>query len=133
MKKDIEFPESQFVKIAIAPGQFENDLWEVILINFQPEAIKNILVASTGFGRDNEGKEVQTSTLRHFFDELEGNHFIEVEKIDPGVFHLSNEYWVSYWKEGKLYDQRILFVTGSIGHENCVWIEMLGKEAILHS
>ena len=131
MKKDIDFPQNQNVVLAIAPSEFEQ--WDVFLINNGSEEITNILVSSSGFGFDDKGEKVSTSTLRHFFDNLEGVSFLAVEKIDPTVFHLNNEYWISYWIDGTLFDRRFLFVPDSITEQNCIQVRILDKLAVLHA
>ena len=131
MKKDIEFPENTKVTMAMAPTEL--DQWEVFLINNGDQILKNVLAATTGYGFDKVGNKISTSTLRHFFDEIEANSIQLVEKIDPSVFGLHNEYWVSYWIEGKLYDRKFIFVPESITNQNCIFVKALGKEAVLHS
>ncbi|MCP9767786.1 hypothetical protein EGI22_07660 [Lacihabitans sp. LS3-19] len=131
MKKDIDFPQNQNVVLAIAPSEFEQ--WDVFLINNGSEEITNILVSSSGFGFDDKGEKVSTSTLRHFFDNLQGASFLAVEKIDPTVFHLNNEYWISYWIDGTLFDRRFLFVPDSITEQNCIQVSILDKSAVLHA
>jgi hypothetical protein len=131
MKKDIEFPQNQNLVLAIAPSDFEQ--WDVFLINSGSKPIKNILVSSSGFGFDDKGDKISTSTLRHFFDDLNGASFLAIEKIDPSVFHLNNEYWISYWIEGTLFDRRFLFVPDSITKQNCIQVNILNKSAILHT
>lgn len=131
MKKDIEFPENQNIFIAIAPSEFEQ--WDVFLINKGSEKIDNLLVTSSGYGFDENGEKISTSTLRHFYDNFEPNSVLSIEKIDPSVFHLNNEYWISYWIGGKLYDRRFLFVPESISQANCIFVNILEKEAVLHA
>lgn len=130
MKKDIEFPENKNLHIAIAQ---DGELWEVVLINNGQEHLRNILVASTGYGLNEQGEKIQTSTLRHFFEELSSEQFLIVEKIDPAIFHLTNEYWVSYWIQDRLYDRCFLFVPESINTNNLVEISILGRKAVLHA
>jgi hypothetical protein len=131
MKKDIEFPQNENILMAIAPSEF--DQWDVFLINKGSKAIKNVLVASTGYGFDENGLKISTSTLRHFFDDVDAVSVQAVEKIDPSVFHLNNEYWISYWIDGNLYDRRFLFVPESISSKNAIFVRILEKEAVLHA
>ncbi|MCA0365482.1 MAG: hypothetical protein LCH67_15680 [Bacteroidetes bacterium] len=131
MKKDIEFPENAVLEMAIAPTEFEQ--WDVFLINNGDRAVKNVLAATSGYGFDNNGEKILTSTLRHFFDEIDANSVQVVEKIDPSVFGLHNEYWISYWIDGKLFDRRFVFVPESITSQNCIFVKAIGKEAVLHA
>ena len=56
-----------------------------------------------------------------------------IEPIDPDLFHLFNEYWVSYYIEEQIYDKKFIFVPDSINISNISFIEMIQKEGILHS
>jgi hypothetical protein len=134
MIRDIEIPEVKNVTVAIArkkqPG--ESDEWKVYLINSNPFPIENTLVASKGYGVK-DGEEQQTSTLRHFLETVAAESVALVEPIDPAVFHLNNEYWVSYYIGTKIFDKRFVFVPDSIHEDNITYIKELEMEGILHS
>ena len=48
--------------------------WGVYLVNHKTVELKNIIVASKGYGTIND-EEIKTSTLRHFFDEVKAESF----------------------------------------------------------
>ena len=56
-----------------------------------------------------------------------------IEPIDPTVFHLNNEYWLSYYVGAQIFDKRFLFVPDSIREENISFIKELNMEGVLHS
>lgn len=116
MIKDIELPVTSNVMIAIMP-LLEADQWSVLIVNQGGDELKNVLVNSTGSGIDEEGKKIQTSTLRHFLEDVAPFSSKEVELIDPSVFSLENEYWVSFWLNDKLHDHRFIFASNSISEE----------------
>ena len=62
-------------------------------------------MASTGYGAF-DGKAVKTSTLRHFFERVGANEVIKVELIERKLFALNNEFWISYWQNGKMFDKK---------------------------
>lgn len=133
MKKDINFLPVEGVQIVIArkKNSPENYEWHVYLINQNDVPITTVFVTSKGYGLKNE-EEQKTSTLRHFFVEvLPGGHEI-VESIMPDVFHLNNEYWVSYFIGEQIFDKKFIFVPDSIVEKNLVTIPALGLEGILH-
>ncbi len=134
MIKDIKIPEVENVTLAVArakqPG--EADSWKVYLINNNDVPIENTLVASKGYGEKN-GEEQRTSTLRHFLDTIPANSTALIEPIDPTVFHLNNEYWVSYYIGPQIFDKRFVFVPDTIREENISFIRELDMEGILHS
>ncbi|HRK54861.1 MAG TPA: hypothetical protein PK185_13155 [Cyclobacteriaceae bacterium] len=130
MINDIEFPEVKNVTLAIVKE--EDNSWKVYLINKNQFPIENTLVSSKGYGESEDEKQ-QTSTLRHFLETIPGNDSALVEPIDPTVFHLNNEYWVSYYVDSIIYDKRFLFVPDAIKEENMIFIKELDKEGVLHS
>ena len=134
MKKDINFLPVEGVQVAIA--RQENELgqydWRVFILNQNDAPITNVFVTSKGYGlKDTE--EQKTSTLRHFFAEIKpGGHEI-VETIMPDVFHLNNEYWVSYFIGNQIFDKKFIFVPDSIIEGNLATVPLLGLEGILHT
>ena len=52
--------------------------------------------------------------------------------ITPDVFHLNNEYWVSYYIGNQIFDKKFIFVPDSIREENLILIENLNLKGILH-
>jgi hypothetical protein len=133
MKKDIEFPEYKDLHLLAIPGESPDDLWEIMILNSGSAFLDNVIVSSNGYGQDESGQSIATSTLRHFFQHLDPQQSISVEKIDPKVFGLTNEYWISYYIGNSIYDKKFLFVPGSLVQENLVFIELLEKEAVLHA
>ncbi|UFH55708.1 hypothetical protein [Spirosoma sp. KNUC1025] len=133
MKKDIKFLPVEGVQIVIARKENESGEydWQVFLINQNDVPIKNVFVTSKGYGLKND-EEQKTSTLRHFFVEVQPGAFEVVETIMPDVFHLNNEYWVSYFIEDQIFDKKFIFVPDSIVDENLVPVPALGLEGILH-
>ena len=134
MIKDITIPEVKNVTLAVARKRVigEADEWLVYLINNNDHAIENTLVASKGYG-EKDGEQQKTSTLRHFLETVEPHSATLVEPIDPALFHLANEYWVSYYIDKQIFDKRFVFVPDSICEENLSFVKELDMEAVLHS
>ena len=129
MKKDIEIPEVKNVTIAVVR---EDGEWRVYLINNNNVALENTLVSSTGYG-EKDGQQQKTSTLRHFLETVPAKSWAVVEQINEDVFHLSNEYWVSYYIDKQIFDKKFVFVPDSIKEENLSYIKELEMEGVLHS
>ncbi len=134
MKKDIEIPDVKNVTLAVVREKniLNQDEWKVYLINNNSFPISNTLVASQGYGEKN-GEPQRTSTLRHFLETVNANSAAVVEPIDPNVFHLNNEYWVSYYIGNQIYDKRFVFVPDTICEANLTYIKELEMEGVLHS
>lgn len=134
MKEDIIRPEVKNVTVAIAKKTIEQDKaeWSVYLINQNDHDIENTLVTSKGYGE--QGNEIQkTSTLRHFLQTVSANSAALIEPIQEELFHLNNEYWVSYYVDSKIYDKKFIFLPDSIKDEHLTYIKELDAKGILHS
>ena len=98
MKKDISFLPVEGIQVVVARkltelNQYE---WQVYLINQNNQRIHNVFVTSSGYG-EKDGEAQKTATLRHYFVDIQPGAYEIVESIMPDVFHLNNEFWVSYW------------------------------------
>ncbi|MBF9252926.1 hypothetical protein I2I11_06460 [Pontibacter sp. 172403-2] len=134
MKKDIDFGTVEGVSIAVAaaPDTGGEPAWDVYLINNNPFPLDNVLVASKGYGMV-EGNEVKTSVLRHLFEQVAAKSFVQIEPIDPALFHINNEYWVSYYVDRQIFDKKYVFVPDSITTDNLIEISILQMQGVLHS
>lgn len=134
MRKDINKPKVKNVTVAIAKkaNELNIEVWSVYLINQNNFDIENTLVTSTGYGEGN-GEAQKTSTLRHFLQTVAAKSAVVIEPIDEALFHLNNEYWVSYYIGSEIYDKRFIFLPDSIKDENLTYIKELDTKGILHS
>jgi hypothetical protein len=96
----------------------------------QEQPITGILITSTGYGKIDEFDR-KSSTLRHFLENLPGRSFVKVEPIVEDVFMLSNEYWLSYFQGGNMYDKKFIFLPGSITEENFTTIPLMHTKGVL--
>jgi hypothetical protein len=132
MIKDIEHPEVKQVYVAAVdlalPG-LEPD-WAIFLINDTTKALKDVLVSSRGYGELN-GEPVKTSTLRQYFEVLEPQDKVQIEPIQPEVFGLNNEYWVSFYVDGMLYDKKFIFLPETIHDQNLTLVPVMEQQGIL--
>ncbi len=134
MIKDIQQPPVKNVTLAVVLeiNALNQQEWKVYLINNNDVPLANALVASTGYGEKN-GEQQKTSTLRHYLQTVPARSSSLIEPIDASVFHLNNEYWVSYYIGAELFDKRFVFVPDSIREENLTFIKALEREGVLHS
>jgi hypothetical protein len=136
MKKDIPFYPVQGVQVAVVRNRTDlrEDEWHVVLINRNSVPITNVFVTSKGYGSTESGTIAaqKTSTLRHVFAEIKAESYQTVEMIMPDVFHLCNEFWVSYFLENQIYDKKFIFVPGSIIDDHVIDIVPMGLEGVLH-
>lgn len=136
MKKDIEFPQVEGVSIVITrqKNELNQDEWKAFLINENPNELNTIFITSQGYSGSETGvEEIQkTSVLRHSIPRLASQDYAMIEIITPEVFHLNNEFWLSYYIEDKLYDKKFIFLPFTIQEKNLRKIPLLQLEGILH-
>jgi len=140
MKHDIPFDPVEGVSIAIVPdeavalGADSPVAWTVYLLNNNDFELENVLISSDGYGTQPTGEAVRTSTLRYHFAAVAPHSATPVELIDPAVFHLTNQYWVSYYQGSKIFDKKFVFVPDAIVTTNLSRLDLLaGRSGVLHS
>lgn len=130
MKKDIITPEVTDVAIAIVPRQDgEKDLWDTYLINQQAEPMENILITSQGHGSI-DGVDKTTTVLRHFHQFLGANEALMIEPIQPSLFDITNEYWVSFNSNGHMLDKRYTFKPGTVSEETLEEVPVIDRPGV---
>ena len=133
MKKDIDFSPVTGVKLAIAKEETATGTeWAVYIINLNLIELKNVMITSKGYGEIN-GEVKKTSTLRHMLEELGEQSVAKVEPIDPAVFALNNEFWVSYYILDQIFDKKFIFTSGSFDPGFIKMIPEIGLEGVLHA
>ena len=130
MKKDISFPPVENVLIVIAKDDADS-FWKVYILNRNNFALKDVFIRSKGYGKL-DGDEQKTSVLRHHLPILNPLEHALIEPIDPAVFHLTNEYWLSYFVDEQIFDKKFIFVPDSISDANLSFIPELNTQGILH-
>ena len=132
MIKDL--PENSVEDVAVAvvlesesPGAQH---WNVYLINLKNERIETVLVSSKGYGLK-DGEDVKTSVLRHSMGNIEARGYAQIEVIDEQVFGLTNEYWLSYYINGTIYDKKFIFLPESIIESNLIRVPVINKPGVM--
>ena len=141
MKRDIDFNPVEGVYLAVVPDQEATTLgtdsqpvWTVYLLNGNAFALETVLVSAEGYGTQPSGEAVRTSTLRYHFAQVGAQSATPIELIDPAVFHLTNQYWVSYYVGTQVFDKKFIFVPGAIEAQNLSSLALLdGQAGVLHS
>ncbi|MEJ7694493.1 hypothetical protein [Daejeonella sp.] len=132
MKKDLpeNIVENVSIAVVMESASPESKNWNVYLINLKDEAIETVLISSKGYGEKN-GETVKTSILRHSIGKVAPRDYAMIEMIDEQVFGLTNEYWLSYYLKGQIYDKKFIFVPESIVESNLIRIPVLNKPGVM--
>ena len=133
MKKDILQKEVDQLAIVISPRDEQaenNDLWDTFLVNLRDEPITSVLISSKGYGEIN-GEEVSTTTLRHFFEEIGPQQLVQIEPMQPRLFELTNEFWVSFVHQEYMYDKKYVIDKGTIDKEKIDTIPFSDRQGVM--
>jgi hypothetical protein len=137
MLRDIHRVTVEDIAIAIVPkdkaiddDNTEEVLWEVYILNLKQEPLENVIVASKGYGVF-KGEDVKTSTLRHYLGTMAPLSFMLIEPIQENVFGLNNEYWLSFYIDGEIFDKKYIFLPESISEKYFTPIPFLGKKGVM--
>ena len=129
MKSDIEIPEVRNIYLAavyVNNIDLNQQEWNVYLINDSSEVLETILIVSSG--SDSKRK---TSVLRHKLDSLPSKTFAKIEYLPEDVLKLKNEFRISYFQNGKLYDAKFTFPKDSIKRNRAKQIPVIPEKGIL--
>lgn len=112
MKKDIEIPVVENVYIAVVNEWNEEFLakdWNAYIINDRDTAIEMVLVVTKGYDGDRK-----TSLLRHGIGTVAAKSFAKIEMIQEELLAMNNEFVVTFFAEGKLFDKKYIFRKNTI-------------------
>ena len=133
MIKDIDDPKVENLGVAAVP-ETETDgakpQWYIYLINLTDVALENVIIVSRGYAQiANEKRE--TSQLRHHVDALPPKSFVKVEPIMEELFGFTNQYWVSFFLGGRVYDKKYIFLAETIGLRHLTDLPLMNRKGVL--
>lgn len=130
MKKDIEIPEVKDVHVAAIPEKDEPDVWNIYIINNQLEMIEGVMVTSKGYDDQVNGAKTTTSVLRHVLGDIPAKTAAKIEPITPEVFHLNNEYWITFFSGNKLMEKKFIFGSHVIDEALLEDVPVINKKGV---
>ncbi|CAM4079899.1 hypothetical protein [Gillisia limnaea] len=129
MKKDIKIPKSAGIYMGVArekSEEFQTMEWNAYLINDRDIAIEMVLIVSKGFD-----KEIKTATMRHSVKVLAAKSFAKIEFLQEELLQLTNEFAVTYFADGKMYERTFVFSENSIKESGLVELPIIKTPGIL--
>lgn len=131
MRKDIEIPIVENVYIAVVKewnDEFGGHDWNSYIINDQEIPIEMVFVVTKGY--DTEKK---TSLLRHGIGTVNAKSSAKIEMIQEELFAMNNEFSVTFFAEGKLYDKKYVFRKNTINENAFRDLPVMEQRGILVS
>lgn len=92
------------------------------MINRNNSELENAMITSKGYG-EMGGEEKKTSILRHMIEHVPAKSEALIAPIQPDLFFLDNEFWVSYYLNNELYDKKFVIPAGDIKPDQLNQIE----------
>ena len=133
MKKDIIIPVVENVFIAAVQewsDDFMGKVWYAYLVNDSDFNLEGVMVVSKAFGTI-DGEMKKTSLLRHAFVEIPAVSVVKIEMIEKSVLTLNNEFMVTYFIDGTLYDKKFIFKANSINKTEMEEVPILFVDGVI--
>lgn len=133
MKKDIIIPEVENVFFAAVQewsDDFMEKVWYAYLVNDSDYLIESVMVVSKAFGTI-DGEMKKTSLLRHAFIEVPAVSVVKVEMIEKSVLALNNEFMLTFFMDGKLYDKKFIFKANVINETEVEEVPILFVDGVI--
>jgi hypothetical protein len=132
MRKDIEIEEVKDVAIAIVPQMNEAQEydWTVYFMNLKQVPITSVLINAEAQGQI-DGELRRTATMRFYMEEVAAKSAKKFELLMPDTFVLNNQYWVSFYENGKIFEKKFLFSANTIGLDKTVMIPLLETSGVI--
>ncbi|MDY8137189.1 hypothetical protein [Aquimarina sp. 2201CG5-10] len=129
MKKDIEIPVVENVYIAVTKEWNEEFLakdWNSYIINDRDTSIEMVLVVTKGYD-----EERKTSLLRHGIGTIEAKSSAKIELLQEELLSMNNEFSVTFFSGGKLYDKKYIFRKNTINENAFQELPVMEQRGVL--
>ncbi len=129
MKKDIKIPLVKGIYVAAVREEnkeFRSWDWNAYIINDLKEPVEMVLIVSRGFY-----KERTTSTMRHTIKILPAKSFAKIEFLQDEVLAINNEFSITFFAEGKMFEKKFTFKKNSIKESKAVELPVMKNKGIL--
>jgi hypothetical protein len=133
MKKDIIISEVENVFIAAVQewsDDFMEKVWYAYLVNDSDFNLDGVMIVSKAFGTI-DGEMKKTSLLRHAYVEVPAVSVVKIEMLEKSVLVLNNEFMVTFFIGGKLYDRKFIFKANTITPDYVEEVPILFVEGVI--
>jgi hypothetical protein len=132
MKKDITIEEVRDVAIAIVPELNEHQEydWMVHFLNLKDKPLTSVLINAEARGMI-DGVEKHTAVMRFYIEEAGAQSSKKFEMLMPDTFLLNNQYWVSFYEDGQIFEKKFVFAANTISRDRMVMIPVLSRTGVM--
>ena len=133
MKKDIIIPIVENVFLAAVQewsDDFMEKVWYAYLVNDSDFDLEGVMIVSKAFGTI-DGEMKKTSLLRHAYVEVPAVSVVKIEMIEKSVLALNNEFMLTFFMGGKLYDRKFIFKANTINEDFVEEVPILFVDGVI--
>lgn len=129
MKRDIEIPEVNNVHVAALREkhlEYHTMDWNAYIINDRDIPLEMVLIVSKG-----SDKKSATSVMRHSIKVLPEKSYAKIEFLQEEVLRLENQFSVTFFAEGKMFEKTFVFPENTIREEDEKKLPVIDQKGIL--
>jgi len=129
LKKDINIPKVEEVYVAAVKEthpEYKTEDWNAYIINNRDEDLETVLISSRGYS-----KEKVTPIMRHKIQMLPARSYAKIEFLQQDLLKLHNEFKVTFFLNGQLYDKTYLFKKNTINNRASTEIPLMQLKGVL--
>lgn len=132
MKSDIEIPSADGVSIVFVPEKDKTGkrIYSVGVLNMRNNPISQVIINARGSGRI-KGVEKHTDSIRFMIQDLPVGAFKAFEILVRNSTELTNEYRISFFENGILYDKKVTVPPKYVSLQKKQLIASIGKPGVI--
>ena len=114
----------------VGPPNYTDGLIENVpaIINENDYDLEMVLIVSKGYDEKRE-----TSLMRHKLEKLPKQSYAKIEFLEDSVLALNNEFKVTYFANGNMFDKRFLFRKNTININATRPLPLMEKNGVISS
>ena len=114
----------------MGPPNYTDGLIENVpaIINENDYDLEMVLIVSKGYDEKRE-----TSLMRHKLEKLPKQSYAKIEFLEDSVLALNNEFKVTYFANGNMFDKRFLFRKNTININATRPLPLMEKNGVISS
>ena len=129
MKKDIEIPKVEDVYVVAVRekhAEYQTMDWNAYIINDRDVPLEMVLLVTRGYNELDT-----TSTMRHSIKMLPAKSFAKIEFLQEDVLKLNNEFAVTFFADGKMYERTFILEKNTITEADVKAVPVMIQKGIL--
>jgi len=129
LKKDIEIPKVEDVYVVAVRekhAEYQTMDWNAYIINDRDVPLEMVLLVTRGYNELDT-----TSTMRHSIKMLPAKSFAKIEFLQEDVLKLNNEFAVTFFADGKMYERTFILEKNTITEADVKAVPVMIQKGIL--